>query len=56
MPILAKRMDENGIAWQLWESRNPNDPLGPRYIVKKYPDATEKLTSWGIGARPREDE
>ena len=46
--MILKSEVMGGVEWQLWKSDNPSDPLAPHYIVKKFPDGTEKLHAWGI--------
>jgi hypothetical protein len=46
--MILKSEVVDGVEWQLHENRNPHDSLGPRYIVKKFSDGTEKLTAWGL--------
>ena len=48
MPIIASYLDDKGIEWQLWRSTRANDPLGPLYVVKKYPSGQTKLSAWGL--------
>jgi hypothetical protein len=48
MPIIASYFDDKGNEWQLWRSTRANDPLGPMYLVKKYPSGATKLSAWGL--------
>jgi hypothetical protein len=53
MPIIATKVSNNGIEWQLWRSAKADDPLGPMYIVKKYPTGETKLSAWGLSETQR---
>jgi hypothetical protein len=45
--LLATKIID-GIEWQLWKTANPYDRiLGPRYLVKKYPDGQDKAERVG---------